>query len=507
MPLGGEGMALGGGGMVLSGCDVLCPGGEVRERMDVAIDDGRIVAIEGAGGFRAVDGWRRIDATGLVAVPGLINAHTHSPENCLRGVGERLPLELWLMLMFGVAGTYSPYEHYVCAAAGALEMLRRGTTTVVDHLWMTPPSSEAVDAVMSAYCDAGIRACVAPLMNDIDATAAFARAVGFDLGPADMARQLGFLPAEDLLGQLRDSMERWQRGGCRRVGVLAGPGGVQWCSDALLQGMTDIARDYGSGIHIHLLETRLQAEVCRHRFGHTAVQALDRLGVLSARCSLAHAVWLTDRDVELIAERNAIVVHNPAANGRLGSGRARIADLRENGATIALGTDGAASSDNQSLWDAAKLAALIHNDGSDWVDSHQAFAMATSGGASVIGRTDDLGRLAVGARADIALIERAGPGLAGAADVEAAMVLSDGGCGVRHVLVEGELVVHEGKCITMAEGEIFEELRALVGKRLAAMRTLPRKTTDALDAMRRFLELTNAPAPTSQAGNVHSSTR
>lgn len=463
----------------ISGCDVLLPDGSVSEGAGLCIEDGLIADASAAIGQQA----EQIDGEGLLAIPGLINAHSHSPEACLRGIGEGLTLEPWLILMFASSGLYSEEDHYDCALASAAEMLRAGITTVVDHLWMTPPSGAAIDGAMRAYRDAGIRATVAPLMGDRDYTEELAKSVGIDLGDASIAAQIKLLPAAELVGILEAAFDRWHGAEDGRLRMMAGPSGVQWASDELLSGLAATARANGSGIHVHLLETFVQDASCRLRFGGSTVVALDEAGLVGPDCSFPHSVWLDDDEVALIAERGAVVVHNPAANQRLGSGRAPIAALLDAGATVALGTDGAASSDNHDLWDCAKLSALIHTDGPSWVDSEQAFAMATTGGVSVAGGPARLGRLEVGAPADIVLLERDSLSLAGAQRMVASLVLSNGGRGVRHVLVGGRLVVVDGELTTLDERDAIRKLREQADRRREGVARPSNRTRDAMRHM------------------------
>jgi 5-methylthioadenosine/S-adenosylhomocysteine deaminase len=449
--------------LVVCGCDVLVRPGDLRPDHDLVIAGGLVESIVPTG--TAWTDAETLEGAGLLAIPGLINAHTHSPESCLRGIGEGLPLEPWLLLMFGGAGFYDADDHYVCALAGAVEMLKAGTTACIDHLWMTPPALEAAEAALRAYRDAGIRGAVAPLMADLDCTPDVGAAYGLDVEEASFARRLRLLPAAELVAQLEELLSRWHGAEDARLRVLAGPAGVQWSSDELLTGLADSARRHGTGIHLHLLETQTQDAACRLRFGTSAVAALERLGVLGADCSLAHCVGIDDDDVELIATEGAVVVHNPAANLRLGSGRAPVPELLAAGAVVAIGTDGAASSDNQVLWDSLKLACLVHNESEPGrVLAREALAMATDGGGRAFG-DQRLGSLEPGSAADVALLERASVGLAGAVELEASLVLSDGGRSVRHVFVGGELVVREGRCTRVDEDGVLEGLKEQVAKR------------------------------------------
>jgi cytosine/adenosine deaminase-related metal-dependent hydrolase len=445
--------------LVIRGCDVLARPGELREDVDVAIAGDRVLGVTEPGADHPMAA--TLDGRGLIALPGLVNAHTHSPENCLRGAGEGLELEVWLTRMFGTAGPYSPEDHYVCALAGAVEMLLSGTTGVLDHLWMTPPTAAAADAVLRAYRDAGMRAAVAPLVADTDSTGPLAEAHGCDLHGALFTDLAGAVPADECVAQLEDLIGRWHGAAGGRLQVFAGPGGLQWCSDELLLGLGEVAARHESSLTIHLLESKLQDAIARNRFGTGAVEALDRLGLLGPGCSLAHGVWLDDPDIELIADRGAAVVHNPAANLRLGSGRAPVSRLLDAGVLVALGADGSSSSDNQNMWTQLKLASLVHNVDTGrarWVGGSDALAMAGPGGAAVLGLGEHGGRIEPGAPADIALVDRRGSGLAGAQEVEAALALSETGRGVVHVLVAGELVVAHGRCLTVDERAVRQAL-------------------------------------------------
>lgn len=478
-------------------------GAEVRSGMDIEIVDGRIAHIGPTGQAPAKDNGattgeagagetaaptRVIDGSDLLAIPGLMNSHSHSPENCLRGLGEGQALEPWLLQMFGSSGLFTPEDLYTCALAGAVEMLELGITSVVDHLWMTPATPEGIDAAMRAYRDAGIRAAVAPLMDDHDYTGELAESLGFDLGLANMGEHVALPPADELIAMLDEALERWHGSEGGRLRILAGPGGVQWASEELLTGLAEKARAHGSGIHIHLLETPVQDAVCRHRFGRSGVSALADLGVLGPDCSLPHSVWADADDVALIAERGGIPVHNSAANLRLGSGRAPIPEFIAAGATVALGTDGSASSDNQNLWEAIRHATFLHNDALQdrWLTSEHTLSMATKGGAAVIGMQGELGELKAGAIADITLLDRYGDGLAGAVDIPAGLALSESGRSVRHVMVSGKLVVEDGRCLTVDPVAVRKALAEQSSARQAQASSPPERSRQAMETMRRF---------------------
>jgi cytosine/adenosine deaminase-related metal-dependent hydrolase len=442
--------------LVITGVDVLVRPGALRQGVDLVIHAGRIAALLPGPSPARDRAERCLDGTQLLAIPGLVNAHTHSAENPMRGLGDGLPLEPWLATLMAESGTFDADDHYWCALATAAELLLRGGTSVIDHLVMTPISAAAFDGAMRAYRDIGIRGGVAPLLSDADATIGLADDLGVDVrGLTTMLpEQAPAIPTRDALQLTEDAIGRWHGAEGGRLHLLAGASGVQWASDELLGGMAQLAERTATTMQLHCVETRLQAASCHHAWGRSAVERLDELGALTPRTSLAHCVWIDDADLDRIADRGAVVVHNPAANQRLRSGRAPIAALLAAGATVGIGTDGAASGDDQNAWIAMRLAALIHRHPDEpWVSAHDAITMATEHGARALG-VDGLGALEPGAPADVVLVDRRGLGLAGARELEAALVWSESGPGVRHTIVAGELVVHDGRLMRVNLDEI-----------------------------------------------------
>lgn len=472
--------------LLVRGCDALVRPGDLREHVDLVVEGNAIASLAPAGGATPADA-TVLEGTGLLALPGLVNAHTHSPENCLRGTAEGHALEVWLARMFGTAGPYDAEAHRVCALAGALEMLLTGTTAVLDHLWMTPPTTACADAVLEAYAEVGIRGAVAPLVYDCDATGELAERHGCDISGARLTELAPPPPAHELVAQLDDLLARWHGAEHGRLQVLGGPCGPQWCTDELLGGLDEVAARHGAGVHIHVLESRLQVHSNRVRFGGVgAVQGLDRLGLLSPRWSLAHGVWLDEEEIALIAERGAVVVHNPAANGRLGSGRAPVPQLLEEGVVVALGADGSASSDNQVVWQQLKLAATIHNDGDRWLGGAEALTMATTGGAAALGLAGRLGTLEPGMLADVVLLDRHDLGTAGVQVLEAGLALSETGRAVRHVLVDGQLVVRDRRPTRVDAGAVLEALGEQRRRRAGARSEPPAATRAAMEKLARL---------------------
>ena len=478
----------------IRGCAVLDPLAElgVRFGMDIVIEGRRIEAIEPAG---TVDGDRRearIEGKGTIAVPGLVNAHTHSAENLLRGVAAGGPLELWLLEVFAFRGMPSDRELYLSALVGAAEMLASGVTTVLDHFGLGPRTDAGgIDAVVRAYRDIGMRAAVAPMLEDRDAV----RAVATEDRPELQAMlDEGYgpqeTPTEDVGRLIDDTWERWHGEGEGRIHCLAGPSSLLWASDELLERCRQIGERDGSGLHLHAAETAFQDQLARERFGESTIAALDRRGLLGPRTSLAHCVHLTEADIDLLADRRVTVVHNPVSNLRLAAGVAPLPRLLERGVTVALGTDGAASNDSQDLPEAMKIALLLPNrDGipTGMPTERDAVAMATSAGAGATGWSGELGALEVGRLADVVLLALDSPALAPLNDASRQWVLANAARAVRTVIVNGDVVLDGGGPTRVDMAPAYEELRAGADRRRSSAATDERRR-ELIDAYRGFYE-------------------
>ncbi len=269
-------------------------------------------------------------------------------------MAPNLPLDLWLMWVVYGGIPFSPDDSYTLAMSGALEMLRTGCTAVLDHAWVPADGfDDHVEAMASAYTDAGIRCGLAPMIQDRDIFESMA------FGDGDAPPPLGE-PVDPAV--LLASMERYltDYGARPRFTPIVGPSAPQRCSDDLMVGLTRLAHTHGAPLHTHVLETRSQVVATRVRYGRSVVEYLDDIGALTDRTSLAHGVWMDSDDFALVRAAGATVVHCPISNLRCGSGLLPLASLLDGGVSVALGADGAASNDNQNMFEAMKFAALIH---------------------------------------------------------------------------------------------------------------------------------------------------
>ena len=444
------------------------------ERADLRLRAGRIVEI--GRGLRGRESDRVIDAADAIVIPGLVNAHCHTYETFNRGCVPAAPMEIWALYGHPVVGNRprTPDEVYWRTLVPCLEMLRNGVTTVVDDISLYFDfRDELVEAIMQAYRDAGIRAWVSVKLMDrpLLATLPVDRA----RVPRSILRELGRVRIPDrraLMSWTQRIMRREDRlGGIARL--IPNPSAPQRCTDALLRSIHRLAVERDFPFVIHVQETRVQAVQGPRRYGTSMIGHLHRLGVLSERTSIMHGIWLDDDDVARIAGAGASVVHNPASNLKLGSGLASVARLLRAGVNVALGCDGTSSNDGQSILEAMKLAALVHHitepDYRRWLTPSDVFRMATSGGARAALWGTAIGAIASGRRADLVLLDRRTPAFSPLNDPIAQLVYAESGHAVRMVIVDGRIVVEEGRPITADLGKACDRLQE-IGERLRGER-------------------------------------
>lgn len=421
----------------------------VREHCDVAITGGRIETM--GSGLPPERARRVIEAGNLILAPGFINAHTHSPENLAKGRDDGSTLAAWYGRIWPWLDGLPPRAVYIAALLGAIEMIRSGTTAVVDHFRQTPMRGEAIDAVIDAYRDAGLRAVVAVMLRD--------RAVPAGRTVPWPAQQIAMIDAA-----------RSRLANDTRIRVALGPSAPTRCSDPLLIAIRTFAENHDLLVHTHADETTGDAAAARAEYGHSAIQHLARLGMLNRATSIAHAVWIDEADVRTLATSGAGVVHNPVSNMRLGSGIAPVTALLEAQVPVAIATDGAASNDGQNVLEAVKTAFLLQRvagvDASKWIDARRALAMATTVPAAMFGL--GRGRIEPGATADLIAIRGSGHAFSPRNDIPRQMVLGAAAVEVRYTVAAGQMLLDDGRITGIDEAAILDEARTLARALFAA---------------------------------------
>ena len=430
-----------------------------------------------------------IEADRKIAMPGLVNGHCHSPANLVRGMMPSKPLEIWRAYYRASLRDMREEDFYASAILGGMEMLKNGATMVLDHFAGSQGCRfMGAGAAIQAMRDLGLRHVAALTITDknYEDTIPLGKT---DSGLNDEIKRMSANESKSTqtwLDECEAFIETFHAPE-KLTTACPGPSAVQRCSDELLTKSAEMARRKKLPMHIHLAETKAQAIMGRQIYGTSLLKHLDAIGVLDANLSLAHSIWVEDEDLELFARRGATPVHNPASNLRIGSGLAPVKRFLSAGVNVGLGTDGSASNDGQNMFDAMRLAALIHNqagtDFDDWVNPAQALAMATRCGARAFGL--DAGALAPGKLADIVLLRRDTAAFTPLNDVIAQLVFCENGSDVDRVIVNGETVVKDGGLTKIDEKEILKlaeqarrRLDPSIQRELAAARTMEPSLTE-----------------------------
>jgi 5-methylthioadenosine/S-adenosylhomocysteine deaminase len=447
----------------VAGSRVLVRGGYVFDldrdfaRADILIEDGAIARV---GSGIDASGARVHDASGMIVMPGLINAHTHSNQSIEKGLCDALPLDSWMVVAsYGGAGaTLQPKDLYLSTMVGALEMVATGTTAVLDcprcdQRWF----DEGMDQVMYAYRDIGMRANVAAQYSDLD----FLDSLPLSLIGEERARPRT-AAVDDLIARLDPYLARW-RDKDPRLRPLLGPSSLPRCSIELFEASVDLAKRRGVGLHTHLLSAKSQVPVARARYGGSTVAFLERIGAIQPWSSFAHAIWLDDAEVMRLGELGGTIVHNPVSNQKLGAGIAPVPAMLRAGVTVGLGTDGASSNDSQNMFETLKAAAIVQRPlvpRAEWPTALDALRMCWDGGARALGQR--IGRIAPGYRADLVILNARELRIAPKEQIANQIVYAELGRSVDTVMVDGEVIVSRGRVTSVDADALLADAQRLI---------------------------------------------
>lgn len=441
--------------------------------VSLLIREGRIAAVIDGDG---PDGIPVIDARDRIIIPGLVNGHTHSHGALGRGgVAPDATLESFLTGASALNGQRSVDDLHLSAELSAAEMIRKGCTACFDLSVELPgPSVAGIHAVARAYHAAGMRAVVAPMISDRTIFQALPGLLeAFD--PVMRAALSAItLPAwQDTLAICQTAIEAWPVP-LSRVRPGLGPAIPLHCSDDFLAACAALADALDLPLQTHLAETRMQQVAAQARYGTTLTAHLDGLGVVSSRFSGAHGVWLSADEAARLAGQGAGIVHNPLSNLRLGSGTAPVRALLDAEVVMGVGTDASNTSDGQNMFEAMRLAATLSRaqagPADQWVSVPEAFVMATEGSAKIMGMPH-LGRIAAGWAADLLFLDRDYCHYVPLRDVLSQIVLAENGGALCAVMIDGRMVMEEGRILTLDERALAQRARAAAARLDAA--TLP----------------------------------
>lgn len=404
---------------------------------DLLVKGDRIAAI-GQIDPADTEGASLLDASGQLVIPGMIQTHTHLCQTLFRGLADDLELLDWLkQRIWPLEGSHDPESIYYSALIGCAELLRGGTTSIIDMATVHHTAS-----LLEAVEQAGIRYLGGKCLMDCGSET-----------PASLLE-----PAENSLQESMDLWENWNGRAGSRINYAFCPRFAVSCSDALLRELAALSHRYHIPIHTHASENRGEITLVESERGQHNVIYLDSLGLLNEQTILAHCIHLNDEEMQTLIRTGTNIAHCPGSNLKLGSGIARIPELLAMGAHVSLGADGPPCNNNLSMFTEMRLAALIQKPlhGPRSMPAEQVFELATRGGARAMGQEDEIGSLEVGKKADIAVV-----GLSGwhhqpaeAASVYSHLVYAASAQDVTMTIVDGKVLMRDGRLIGVDQEKI-----------------------------------------------------
>ena len=394
---------------------------------DVLVDDGLITMVGRLDG-RTVGRSKptTIDCSGLIVLPGFVQAHIHLCQTLFRGLADDLSLEDWLtQRIWPLEAAHTPDSIHASAMLGAAELLLGGTTAILDM--ETVRHTEAAFAALDAI---GIRATAGKCLMDAPST------------PAALRES-----TDQALTESADLCARWHGTADGRLRYCFAPRFAPSCTGPLLRAVSDLAEKSGAMIHTHAAETVVELDIVKRETGDDELAYLDAVGISGPRAALAHCVWVDKEGIARLARQSTNVVHCPSSNLKLGSGIAPIPEMLAAGCRVGIGADGAPCNNRLDAFTEMRLAALIQKPrlGAEALPAAQALELATLGGARAVGLEAEIGSIEVGKRADLILLDLDGPhAQPETADLVSRIVYSARATDVRHVIVGGRVVVRDG---------------------------------------------------------------
>ena len=406
---------------------------DIIRKADLYVEGNRIVSIdEEPEGFQAE---KIIEGKDRLAIPGLINCHTHSYMSFMRNVADDLSFMDWLF------GTIDPIEQkmtdedtYWGACLAIIEMMKSGTTCFNDMQMNIHQTTRAVK-------ESGMRAVICRgLVGSGD----------------DEGGQMRLRQAFEERDAARD---------CDRLSFMLGPHAPYTCDEGYMRIVSEEAKKNHMRIHVHLSESESEIQQIKEKYGCRPIEMAERNGLFDVPAIAAHCVQITESDMEILKAKGVSVVTNPASNMKLGNGFAPVPEMLEKGINVCIGTDGAASNNSLNLFHEMSLLALIHKGVKktpQCISAAQNFRIATINGAKALGLSEEIGSLEVGKKADIAILNLNTPSLTPRNNLLAGLSYSANGSEVETVIIDGKITMENRRVLTMDEEVVYEKVNAII---------------------------------------------
>ena len=441
------------------------------QNADIFVEGSKITAIgenltipEGEGNLQV------IDASGKLAMPGLVNGHIHSPGNFMKGALDDYPLEIFMLYEVPPLSDTPPSlrMNYVRTMLGNIEMLKLGITSVHDDAFHVPvPTEESIDGLMKAYVDSGMRAVVTidqPNVVEYDKYPFL-----YGLLPEEIRKSMAEAPrmsTKELLDSYDYQIKRWHNTDNGRVRTGVSISGPQRVTVDYFAALSEMSKKLDVPFDMHILETKLQRVLGQEKYGKSLVKYVHDLGFLDEHVMVIHSIWVDDEDVELMQAAKVSIAHNPLCNLRLGSGVMTWRRLHDHGIPICLGSDEGCTDDTANMWIVGKTAGLIHTltdpDYHNWPKAKEVIWALTRGGAHAMRNEGKVGALIPGHEADLILVDLNTLAFTPLNDLYRQLVFCENGSSVTMTMVAGKVVMENGKVLTVDEEAIKSEVREMM---------------------------------------------
>ena len=378
----------------------------------------------------------RINAKNMLVMPGLINTHTHLAMSIFRGYKTDKKLMDWLeSAIFPVEDKLKPEDIYWNSYLSCLEMIKSGTTTCNDMYLGMNKTVEAIN-------DTGLRAVVAWCIKDDS--------------------------IKDKVEQTREYAKRYNTDENGKIRIYVSADAPHTCNPDTIKLCVDLAKELNTGLHIHLAETIDEETKIKSRYDKRSTEYLNDLDVFDVPVVLAHGIYVSDSDIEILKKIKGGISHNPISNCKLSSGICDVVKLRKNGINIGLGTDGIGSTTTMDMFEEMKTAAYLQKVNTmepSSISAYDILKMATIEGAKVLGMENEIGSLEPGKKADMIFIKTDKLHMCPANDVCANLVYSSNGADVESVMIDGKVIMQNRKMLNLDEKQVMRQVKK-IAKRL-----------------------------------------
>lgn len=425
---------------------------EVIPNACIAVEGDKILAVGTDALLEQYQADNIIDAAGKYVFPGFISTHSHLFQTMLKGLGRDKFLMDWLNSSVRVAlHNYDEETVYYAALSGCIEAIRSGTTTILDYMYAHPIKG-LDDCVIQAFEDIGIRGVLGRAFTTVGSF------------PPEIACPM-VETEQDFFDNVRRLEKKYR--GHSRIGVCMAPGIIWDHTNDGFREMRRTANELHMPITMHLVETPDDDAFSQQMYQEDTIPHLEKLGILGPDFIAVHCVYMKDEDLDTFKKYDVKVSHNPNSNMVLASGVPRIPEMLQKGITVSLACDGSASNDTQNMLEVIKAASLmqkVHHRDPSLMPASTVVELATLGGARAMGREDSIGSIEPGKKADLVIFDPLSPFSAPVHDPVSALVYSCSPDNIKTVMIDGKVVLKDGKMANVDEEKVIRETQRLATK-------------------------------------------